>query len=268
MKYRNLLLYTALCFTTASCTVRISQTEGLSTDIAKSGKLWASLWQQRAAEYDALCFQAYNIAKLRLDKSVSESHSKPLAIVTDIDETVLDNSPNAVQQALQGKDFEQEAWYKWTSKAACDTIPGSTSFFKYAASKGVTIFYITNRDEREREATLRNLQKYDFPNADNGHLLLKQTNSGKEIRRAAVLKTHEIILLIGDNLSDFTSLFDKKPEQERTIVAQNQSENFGKLFIVLPNATYGDWENAIFKYNYQLSPAQKEEIIKNSLQKE
>lgn len=268
MKYKSLLLYTALCFTTVSCTVRISQTEGVSTDITKSGKLWASLWQQRAAEYDALCFQAYNVAKLRLDNSVNASHPKPLAIVTDIDETVLDNSPNAVQQALLGKDFEQEAWYKWTSKAACDTVPGSYSFFKYAASKGVTVFYITNRDEREREATLKNLQKYGFPNADNEHLLLKQATSGKESRRKSVLTTHEIILLIGDNLSDFASLFDKKPEQERQAVTQNQSENFGKLFIVLPNATYGDWENAIFKYNYQLSPAQKEELIKNSLQKE
>lgn len=268
MKHKNLLLYAALCLTTISCTVRISQTEGLSTDITKSGKLWASLWQQRAAEYDALCFQAYNIARLRLDKSVAEGRPKPLAIVTDIDETVLDNSPNAVHQALQGKDFEQEAWYKWTSKAACDTIPGSASFFKYAASRGVAVFYITNRDEREREATLKNLKKYGFPNADNEHLLLKQATSGKESRRTTVLKTHEIILLIGDNLSDFTSLFDKKPEQERMKVTQTQSENFGKLFIVLPNATYGDWENAIFKYNYQLSPAQKEEAIKNSLQKE
>lgn len=255
------------CVAIASCSVTKNIQETTNT-VTTDGKLWASLWQQRAAEYKALCFQAYNIARLKLDKALAGNSTQPLAIVTDIDETVLDNSPNAVHQALQGKDFEPAAWYNWTGKAACDTIAGAPAFFKYAASKGVTVFYVTNRDEQEREATLKNLNRYGFPYADNDHLLLKQTASDKEPRRLSISKNYSVVMLIGDNLSDFSAVFNKLPEEERTTVTRQQSASFGDRFIVLPNATYGDWENAIFQYNYKLNKAQKEEIIKKVLKNE
>ncbi|HMG09519.1 MAG TPA: HAD family acid phosphatase, partial [Mucilaginibacter sp.] len=72
-----------------------------NTSIANDGKVWASLWQQRAAEYKALCFQAYNIARQRVDEGVKRISTKPLAIVTDIDETLLDNSPYDAKRGLQ-----------------------------------------------------------------------------------------------------------------------------------------------------------------------
>jgi 5'-nucleotidase (lipoprotein e(P4) family) len=110
--------------------------------IANSGKVWASLYQQRAAEYRALCFQAYNTAKLRLDIAVKQHHKKPLAVVTDIDETLLDNSPYDAQRAINNQEFDLTTWKEWTAKGICDTVPGAAAFFKYAASKGVTVFYI------------------------------------------------------------------------------------------------------------------------------
>lgn len=265
MKYSRFLAYTLICLITISCSVKRPVTNSV---LASDGKLWAALWQQRAAEYKALCFQAYNIARLRLDQDLQTDMPARRAIITDIDETILDNSPNAVHQALQGREFEPDSWYKWTAKADCDTLAGALSFFRYAASKGVTVFYITNRDEQEREATLKNLRRFGFPDADNEHLLLKQTVSDKEDRRLEVLKSHRIVLLLGDNLSDFSKLFNKLPEDERMKITRQQSGNFGSKFIVLPNSTYGDWENAIFQYNYKLNPAQKEEIIKKSLRDE
>ena len=53
------------------------------------------LWQQQSAEYRALAYQAYNLAKLQLDNILQSENTsdKPLAIVTDVDETVIDNSP-------------------------------------------------------------------------------------------------------------------------------------------------------------------------------
>ncbi len=250
-----------------SCSV-VTQQKPDASALTRDGKLWSSLWQQQAAEYKALCYQAYNSARIQLDEVLKNPAPKPLAVVTDIDETVLDNSPNAVSQALKGRDFEQSAWYDWTNKAACDTVPGSASFFKYAASKGVTVFYVTNRDEQEREATLRNLEKYGFPFSDNEHLLLKQTTSGKEPRRKDIGRTHEIIMLIGDNLSDFSSVFDKLPMEKREAVTHENSKEFGRRFIVLPNASYGDWENSLFKYNYKLNQQEKEKIILDILKKE
>ncbi|WP_374163919.1 5'-nucleotidase, lipoprotein e(P4) family [Arcticibacter sp. MXS-1] len=267
MKYKNLLLPCVILLIFSGCSTRKRELRNQSK-LVQEGKLWSALWQQRAAEYKALCFQAYNVAQLRLNESLKSKGSRPLAVITDIDETVLDNSPNAVSQALKDKDFEQQAWYEWTGKASCDTVPGAPAFFKYAESKGVEVFYITNRDQKEQEATLQNLKRYNLPFADEKHLLLRQSASAKEPRRQQVLKTYDVVLLIGDNLSDFSSAFDKLYEDERMKVTQQQASSFGGRFIVVPNATYGDWEGSLFRYNYQLSRGEKERIIKNLLRKE
>lgn len=241
-------------------------TAGSTMDI--NGKLWASLWQQKAAEYRALCFQAYNIAHLRADQALLQHSEKPKVIITDIDETLLDNSPNAVSQALQGKNYEQAAWLSWTAKAEADTVPGAPSFLKYAAKKGIEVFYITNRSEAERTSTLKNLQKYGFPNADDAHLLLRANTSSKEERRRQVLKTHEVIMLLGDNLADFSALFDHKSIEERLKNTNAEAAQFGNKFIVLPNADYGDWESSLYDYKYNLTPEQKEAILRKALKGE
>jgi 5'-nucleotidase (lipoprotein e(P4) family) len=229
-----------------------------------AGKVWAALYQQRAAEYKALCFQAYNIAKERIDMAVKKHGKKPFAVVTDIDETLLDNSPYDAARAIKNLDYTSSTWKQWTTKAIADTVPGAPSFFKYAASKGVTIFYITNRDEDERAATLKNLQLYHLPNADDAHLLLRNGSSSKESRRQEVLKKYNIVLLCGDNLPDFDALYDNKPtEKERTATTEKLRKEFGSRYIVIPNPSYGDFEGALFKFNYKLTPAQKDSIIRS-----
>jgi 5'-nucleotidase (lipoprotein e(P4) family) len=230
------------------------------------GPAWGALWQQRAAEYRALCFQAYNTAAMRLDEFLLQSTAKPPAIVTDIDETVLDNSPFTVHTALAREAYSDSAWQRWTAKAVCDTVPGALSFLKYAAAKGVQVFYITNRATPERAATLQNLQHWGFPNADDGHLLLKTAGSGKEARRRQVLQTHDIIMLLGDNLSDFSEIFDKQPYLHREQLANSNGAVFGRRFIVLPNAMYGDWQSALYDYKHQLSPQQQDSILKSLLE--
>ncbi len=225
-----------------------------------NGKLFTTIFQQKAAEYRALCLQAYNIAWLRLDQYKATT-AKPKAIITDIDETVLDNSPYEAHQTLQGKDYDPASWYEWTAKAAADTVPGAAAFLKYAATKGVEIFYITNREERERLTTINNLKTFNLPNADDVHFIPKQTISSKEIRRQAVANTHEIIMLIGDNLADFSMLFDKKPMAERLQNTDISAKDFGSRYIVLPNPVYGDWESSLFKFN-KLTPAQKDSVIR------
>jgi 5'-nucleotidase (lipoprotein e(P4) family) len=249
--------------------VRAQTNNESPVSIANNGKVWASIYQQRAAEYQALCFQAYNIAKLRLDMALKKHHTKPYAVITDVDETLLDNSPYDAQRALNNLDFDHTTWKVWTAKAICDTVPGGPSFFKYAASKGVTVFYITNRDEDESPGTIKNLQLYGLPDADNAHLLLKQKTSSKEIRRQDVLKTHQVILLCGDNLPDFDALYDNQPSEEnRKVITQKLMKQFGDRYIILPNATYDDWESAIFNYNYKLTNAQKDSVIKAKIKTE
>jgi 5'-nucleotidase (lipoprotein e(P4) family) len=185
--------------------------------------------------------------------------------MTDIDETILNNSPYQAHQLLEGKDYDPTSWVEWTSKGVADTVPGALRFLKYAAANGIEIFYVTNRGENEREGTLNNLKKFDFPNADNAHLLLKGNTSSKEPRKNSIAETHTIVMLIGDNMNDFSYLFEKKTSDERDKVADDFSAEFGNRFIVLPNPVYGDWESSLYHYNYSLSPAQKDSVIRASL---
>ncbi|RFM28032.1 5'-nucleotidase, lipoprotein e(P4) family [Deminuibacter soli] len=260
------VLSAALIALAACSTAHKTTSTATQSGVTVDGKLWTSLFQQRAAEYKALCFQAYNIATLRLNESLQQSTAKPRAIVTDLDETALDNSPFAVHQGLQGKVYESAAWAQWTAMAAADTLAGAVTFFKYAAAHNVEVFYITNRAESERTATLQNLQRYGFPYADNAHLVLKPDNVGssKEPRRQALSQTHDIILLLGDNLGDFSALFDKKEEAERLQNTIASAADFGKKFIVLPNANYGDWEGALAHYQ-RLTLPQQDSLVKASV---
>jgi 5'-nucleotidase (lipoprotein e(P4) family) len=257
-----LFLVFSACNTSKKSTVASTSQPG---QLIADGKLWSSLFQQRAAEYKALCIQAFNIAHFRLDEAVQQPGQKPRAIVTDIDETFLDNSPYAVHQAIQGKDYEASSWYEWTGKGNADTIPGGWSFFNYAASKNITIFYITNRDEKDRAGTLANLQLYHFPNADNQHLIVRQATSSKEERRQQIAANYDIIMLLGDNLGDFSALFDKKTEAERDANVKQVAAEFGKKFIVLPNADYGGWEDAIYDNSRNWTPAQKDSIVRSKV---
>lgn len=234
-------------------------------NIELEGKLYAAVFQQNAAEYQALCLQAFNIARLQLDNILQQEHQKPIAIVTDIDETFLDNSPYAVQMAREGKSFSQESWNKWAVKADAKPVLGSLDFFNYAASKNVEVFYITNRGELDKEGTIQNLKKHNFPFADNEHVIVRTAESSKETRRENLSKTHEIVLLLGDNLSDFSAAFDKKSQEERLQNVISNQDLFGKKFIVFPNSGYGDWEAALFNYQKDLTPSQKDAIYNQSV---
>ncbi|MFT3902217.1 MAG: 5'-nucleotidase, lipoprotein e(P4) family [Niabella sp.] len=260
---RTLLFFVTIIL--VSCGTSRMQTVSPSVgQLVVDGKLWSSVFQQKAAEYDALCHQAYNIARLQLDNALSQKSDKPLAVVTDIDETILDNSPYAVHQALQGKDYESKTWYEWTGKAIAIPLPGSLGFFKYAAEKGVAVFYVTNRDEVERSATLENLKKFGYPYSVNEHLILRTGPSSKENRRAAIAGKYNIVMLFGDNLADFSTLWDKKTTAERRKNIADNKELFGSKFIVLPNLDYGGWEDALYGNKY-LTSAQKDSAIRANL---
>lgn len=212
------------------------------------GKLFTSAWIQRSAEYKALCQQAYNIATERLLAATTTplpAGAKRWAIVTDIDETIVDNSANSVYQALRGEDYVQASWDRWCDQADAVALQGAVEFFQRAASLGVDIYYISNRDEVNRAGTKRNLQALGFPQVEDAHFMFKDKSSDKTSRRESVLKTHNILMLLGDNLGDFDHLFDTRDEAARDAGVVRLASEFGKRFIVLPNPNYGAWEPAM-----------------------
>ena len=261
-------LFICITLLISSCGVKKSNEGETSPSVLVDGALYTSYFQQKSAEYRALCFQSYNIARLRLMEDLKHRSKKPRAIITDIDETVLDNSPYAVHQAMHNKEYNDSSWYAWTDMAKADTVPGAASFLKFAASKGVQVFYITNRKMREKASTLINLQKFNLPFADSMHLMVRTdpANGSKEERRHSVLEHYNVILFLGDNLADFSALFDNKSVAERMQNTNNSITDFGSRFIVLPNPVYGDWEAALFNYyKDRPSSARKDSILKNAL---
>lgn len=221
----------------------------------------ATLWYQQAAECRALYYQGYNLARLRLDEMLKTEKKGKKAVVVDIDETVLDNSPYQAWCIINGKSFP-EGWAEWTAQGNAMALPGSVDFLNYAVSKGVDVFYITNRKQAEAEATLRNLQKEGFPQADTVHVLFRTAESNKESRRQRVARDYKILLLVGDNLNDFTDLWEKQGVARRLALTDSLRAEFGKRFIILPNPMYGDWENAIYQYNFKLSAQAKDSLRK------
>ncbi len=223
----------------------------------------AVLWQQQAAEYRALTYQAFNIARFQLDDILEKriQHRKPIAIVTDIDETILDNSPYAGKQIALDEEYSSLRWKEWLQEKKAEAVPGSLDFFNYAKSQGVEVFYISNRSINQKKETIENMLKVGFPFADEEHVLLKDILSEKKSRRDLVMKSHEIVLLIGDNLSDFSSVFDGRTTLERNRSVDSLKTNFGKKFIVLPNPIYGDWETkGILEGKYNWTYFQKDSI--------
>ena len=226
------------------------------------------LWVQHAAEYKALCYQAFNVAKFQLDKAIEkhQQNDKPLAIVTDIDETIFNNSPYEAKLITTNAEYNHDTWVNWENLKQAQPTPGSLEFLNYAQSKGIQVYYITNISKLQEVVTIEHLKELGFPLADKDHLLLRENTSGKEKRRQTVSKDYDIVLLLGDTLSDFSDVFDNKSTAERNSAAQSLKEKFGKEFIVLPNPTYGDWEmKGIYEGNYKWTEVQKDSIRKAKL---
>jgi len=206
----------------------------------------ATLYQQKSGEYRALCYQAFYLGKLMLDRDLTDkSVDKHRIIVLDIDETVLDNSPFQARCILEGTSYP-EYWDEWCNRASAKALPGVLDFLGYAKANGVGIYYVTNRKVHLKASTLKNLNDLGFPDADEEHLMMRTSADSKEPRRQELLKKNHISLLFGDNLNDFSDVFEKKDPASRSAEVDRMNKLFGQKFIVLPNAMYGDWEMALY----------------------
>ena len=224
------------------------------------------LWQQNSAEYKALCYQAYNIAKLKLSINPLLTSGKKLAIISDLDETVLDNTPYFVYRLQNQRDFNLKDWKLWTDKIEAQAIPGAVSFFQYAASLGVEVFYVSNRFDWQKKETIKNLQLHNLPFADEEHVLLHTKTRDKTERMNKVREDHEVLLYLGDDLGDFSSKFSKNSNHERSDITDTEAQNFGNKYIIFPNPTFGSWESkGIFQGKSYSSNEKREEIRKQNL---
>lgn len=225
----------------------------------------AIIYQQYASEYKALCYQAYNAAELSLKAKLAEGVDKP-AIITDLDETVVDNSYYNAWLVNNNELYTSDTWKKWTAESKATAVPGSVAFFNWADSMGVTIFYVSNRKVDEHDATVKNMQALGYPQLDSTHFFLKTTTSGKEERRQTIYaQGYNVLLYLGDNLNDFEAGFEKLGNEERSSLTAEKKDLFGDRYIVFPNIMYGEWEGALYNFDRSLTPEQSDSIRKASL---
>lgn len=223
----------------------------------------AVLWMQTSVEYRAAALQAYRMATLALDAALADRRetaaleqggdpsSLPPAVVLDLDETVLDNSAFQARQVADAAPYSESAWNAWCREEKAGAIPGAIEFLNYAERHGVTPIYITNRDASVEDATRHVLARLGAPVDETTDVVLARHEQGwdssdKGSRRAFVATTHRVLLLVGDNFEDFVSV----PQALKSMAGRDEMYDryagyFGTRWIVLPNPTYGSWEQAI-----------------------
>ncbi|QSX34234.1 5'-nucleotidase, lipoprotein e(P4) family [Shewanella avicenniae] len=224
------------------------------------------VWMQHSGEYRALCYQAYNMAKVAFELAKTKQQGK-LAVMVDLDETMVDNSPYAAWQLLHHQGYTTEGWDAWVNSVQTPAIAGAVDLANFVTANGGTMFYVSNRSDRTFAATQQNLQKLGFPNVTEFTLRLKKDTSNKAPRLASIEQDgYKVVLFMGDNLNDFPEINTYHQQQQpRNALVDANKDAFGHKFILLPNPSYGDWEPAMAKDYYQLTDGQKLDVRQQSL---
>jgi 5'-nucleotidase (lipoprotein e(P4) family) len=227
----------------------------------------ATLWRQSSAEYRAIALQTFHLARSNLDQALVDpawtaaleqtghASALPPAIIADLDETILDNTGYEVRIIRRLGHYSAESFADWCNEVDAPAIPGAREFLDYATTRGVAVFYYSARKAALRDCTARNLRTLQLPFSDESRLLLSDGET-KAHRRARIAARFRILLLLGDNLEDFTTGSKAEPAARRKL-AERYTQRWGREWIVLPNPMYGHWEAAAYGFNYRLPRAEK-----------
>jgi acid phosphatase len=244
--------------------------------VQPNDNLNAVLWDQTSVEARANALGAYALAHFRLDQALSDMSwtaapaeqtgdfaDHPPAIVLDVDDTVLNTSAYQAWNVTAGTSFTPASWTAYVKSESDSAIPGAVEFAQYATSKGVKVFYVTNRT-KEEAPTVEEMKTLGFPMGDNVDTFLSAKEqpdwgSAKGTRRAFIAKDYRILLLIGDNLGDFTDSY-KGTLDERDQVFKDAAAHWGHDWIAVANPTYGSFESAPYHGDYKLSPEAQRQL--------
>ncbi len=228
------------------------------------------LWMRTSAEYRALAYQGYNVAMNLVKMAVTDpSHQrKPLAIVLDADETVVDNTKLMGESIANGNGrFDAPWWRQAVHQGKSQAMPGAAEFLNEVHKQGVEIFYVSNRYAPVNyDATVQNFKELGFPSVDKDHVLLFEKDSDKQPRFDAITKKYNVILYMGDNAGDFPIGTKGKTLAERNAIIDEHKEDFGTTFVVFPNPAYGSWVSALAKGYQNLSPEEQKQVNNQYLQ--
>ncbi len=251
----------------------------------KSGaddNLNAVAWTQTAVEHDLICKPLGALGKLAAaladpswdalphDERDTPPKNLPPAVILDIDETVLDNSPYQARLVRDGGMYNEVTWAQWCREARAKALPGAVDFTVYAHAQGVAVFYLSNRAKDLDEVTVANLRSVGLP-VDSADRFLglgtvvpgcEQVGTEKGCRRRLIGEHYRVLMQFGDQIGDFVDVLANTPAG-RTAVVAPYLDWFGDRWFVLPNPTYGSWEPALFNNDWSL-PQDKREAAKRA----
>lgn len=239
----------------------------------------AVLWMQTAVEYRAIAEQTYRAAAERLDRALKDpawdalvaderdvpARGLPPAVVLDIDETVLDNSPYQARLVAQDAHYDEASWDAWVREQKARPVPGVVEFAKAAQARGVTLVYISNRAQHLKDDTLANLRAVGLPVKDDSVFLglgtfvegCEQEGSEKLCRRRLAGRQYRVLMQFGDQLGDFVQIDANTPDGRAALYEKHRAW-IGERWWVLPNPSYGSWEPALFDNDWrQPAPARR-----------
>ena len=250
----------------------------------------ATLWAQGTVEHDMAYRGIYAQATRQLavalkqrdwdalPKSERKKPAKGLkpAVIVDVDETVLDNSPYQARLIRDGREFDEFTWDQWCREQRALALPGALEFAQAAAAKGVTVFYLTNRAQHLDEATLANLRSAGFPVAEKETVFLglgtvvdgcEANGSDKGCRRELIGRRYRVLALVGDQLGDFIDV-ESNTVGARAETVKPYANWFGERWFMLPNPTYGSWDSAVLGNQRNAEAPVKHQIRRDALRME
>ncbi len=231
-------------------------TPNIDEGLNEKESLMAALWQQTSSEYRALCYQAFNVARDRIQMDLTKEWAKPRAVIIDLDETVIFNAKFNATGIIRYQEYPKE-FYEWIASGEATLIPGAREFLKFIYKEGYEIFYVTNRRDECTDITLQQIIDLGLPQADSEHLLMRGTDHTKQGRRDKVNGDYVVILYIGDNCVDFLGDYFNESIEARKNITDSLHTEWGRKFIILPNPMHGSWQKALYYGVGQLSDKEK-----------
>ncbi|BDU18833.1 HAD family acid phosphatase [Dyella sp. GSA-30] len=238
----------------------------------------AVAWTQTAVEHDLIYLQTYRDAQSRLlaamkdkqwdalakDDRVAPAAGLKPAVVLDIDETVLDNSPYQARLIKSGGEFNEADWAAWCKEEKARALPGVVEFTQFAAKHGIAVIYVSNRAKDLDEATLGNLRKAGVPVSGPEAFLglgtfvqdCEQVGTEKGCRRQLISRKYRVLMQFGDQIGDFANVLANTTEGRQKAIAPYMAW-IGTRWFVLPNPSYGSWEPALFNNDWSLPREQR-----------
>jgi 5'-nucleotidase (lipoprotein e(P4) family) len=198
--------------------------------------------------------------------------AKPLAIVLDMDETAILNTGANYDSARRGDPpFDPVRWDAWETDGASfvDPVPGAVEAVATLRAAGVTPIFISNRQSRFAKQAAQALVAAGLGEARTGEtMFLRETGAtgGKDPRRAIASARFCVVAMAGDQLGDFSDLFNTKglePAARRALAAlPGVAARWGQGWFLLPNPAYGPGDagtlEQVFPHHRWPAPATKE----------